>query len=92
MAIPGGFAGLIWDKGGIARDGVHAMAGVVDSGFRGEVTVNLINLSQDIYNIAPGQKVAQLLIQKIELPDIIEEEIINDTDRGSGCFGSTGMY
>jgi dUTP pyrophosphatase len=92
MAIPDGFAGLIWDKGGIARDGIHAMAGVVDTGFRGEVTVNLINLSQDIYNIAPGQKVAQLLIQKIELPDIIEEEIINDTDRGSGCFGSTGLY
>ncbi|MBU4347391.1 dUTP diphosphatase [Candidatus Parcubacteria bacterium] len=92
MAIPDGFAGLIWDKGGIARDGIHTMAGVVDAGFRGEVTVNLINLSQDIYNIAPGQKVAQLLIQKIELPDVVEEDIIDATDRGEGCFGSTGMY
>lgn len=92
MAIPDGFAGLIWDKGGIARDGIHTMAGVVDAGFRGEVTVNLINLSQDIYNIAPQQKVAQLLIQRVELPDIIEEEIIDATERGEGCFGSTGMY
>lgn len=92
MAIPDGFAGLIWDKGGIARDGIHTMAGVVDAGFRGEITVNLINLSQDIYHIAPGQKVAQMLIQKVELPDIVEEKIIDETERGEGCFSSTGMY
>lgn len=92
MAIPGGYAGLIWDKGGIAKDGIHTIAGVIDSGFRGEITVNLINLSHDIYNIAPGQKVAQMLIQKIELPEIIEAEINGKTDRGEGKFGSTGMF
>lgn len=92
MAIPDGCAGFIWDKGGIAKNGIHSMAGVVDAGFRGEITVNLINLSQDVYNIAPGQKIAQMIIQKIEFPEIIEEKIINETDRGEGCFGSTGLY
>lgn len=92
IAIPDGYAGLIWDKGGIAKNGVHSMAGVVDTGFRGELTVNLINLSQDIYNIAPGQKVAQIIIQKIELFEIVEEKIADETDRGEGCFGSTGLY
>lgn len=92
MTIPDGFVGLIWDKGGIAKNGIHSMAGVVDAGFRGELTVNLINLSQDIYNIAPGQKVAQIIIQKIELPEIIEEKINDETDRGKDCFGSTGLF
>lgn len=92
MAIPEGCAGLIWDKGGIAKNGIHAIAGVVDSGFRGEITVNLINLSHDIYNIAPGQKVAQMLIQKVEIPEIITGEVDNNTDRGEGRFGSSGLY
>jgi len=92
MTIPDGYVGLIWDKGGVARDGIHTIAGVVDAGFRGEVTVNLINLDYDIYNIAPGQKVAQMLIQKVEFPEIVEGEVDDQTDRGEGRFGSTGMF
>ena len=92
IAIPDSFVGLIWDKGGIARQGIHTMAGVIDSGFRGEVTVNLINLSHDIYHIAPGQKVAQLLIQKVEFPVIMEGEVNGQTGRNEGRFGSTGMF
>lgn len=92
IIIPEGLVGLIWDKSGIARQGVHTMAGVVDAGFRGELTVNLINLSHDIYNISPGQKIAQLLIQKVEIPEIIEGEVNHDTDRSEGCFGSSGIF
>lgn len=92
IAIPNGFAGLIWDKGGIAKTGIHSMAGVIDSGFRGEITVELINLSHDIFHIAPGQKIAQLLIQKTETPEIIEEHIADNTDRGNGRFGSSGLF
>lgn len=92
MAIPEGYVGLVWDKGGIAKSGIHTLAGVVDSGFRGEVTVELTNLSQDIYHIAPGQKIAQLIIQKVETPEIVEG-IINDiTDRAGGRFGSSGLF
>lgn len=92
LAIPAGYAGLVWDKGGVAKDGVHAIAGVVDAGFRGEVTVNLVNLGHDLYHIAPGQKIAQLLIQKIETPVIEERPINDDTHRGAGRFGSSGLF
>ncbi|MFH1255346.1 MAG: dUTP diphosphatase [bacterium] len=92
IAIPNGFAGLVWDKGGIAKTGIHSMAGVVDSGFMGEITVELINLSHDIFHIAPGQKIAQLLIQKIETPEIAEEPVADETDRKDGCFGSSGLF
>lgn len=92
LAIPEGYAGLIWDKSGLAKSGLHSLAGVIDAGFRGEVTVELVNLSQDIYHIAPGQKIAQLLIQKVESPEIVEG-IVNDiTDRNDGRFGSSGMF
>lgn len=92
IVIPKNFVALIWDKGGIAKQGIHTLAGVIDSGFRGEVTVNLINLSHDIYHIAPGQKVAQMLIQKVELPEIIESKIDDKTERNDSCFGSSGLY
>jgi len=92
IAIPKGYAGLIWDKGGLAKNGIHTMAGVIDAGYRGEVTVNLINLSQDIYHIAPGQKIAQLLIQKVEFPEIIEGKVEDETDRSINRFGSSGLF
>ena len=92
MAIPEGCAGLVWDKGGLAKSGIHAIAGVVDAGYRGEITVQLVNLSQDIYHIAPGQKIAQLLIQKVELLEIEEASITNNTDRKENRFGSSGLF
>ena len=92
MAIPTGYAGLIWDKSGVASSGLHCLAGVIDSGFRGEILVNIINLGQDIYNISPGQKVAQIVIQKIEHPKIIEIELDDNTERGQGGFGSSGLF
>ena len=92
LAIPDGFVGLIWDKSGVAKDGVHTLAGVIDAGYRGEIKVTLVNLSQDIYHIAPGQKIAQLIIQRIELPHISEELIDDITARGEGGFGSTGRF
>jgi len=92
MAIPAGYAGLIWDKSGIAKSGIHTTAGVIDSSYRGEIMVNMINLSEDIYNIAPGQKIAQILIQPA--PNLeIEEAKINDlTDRDDNGFGSSGIF
>lgn len=92
MAIPDGFVGLIWDKSGLASKGYKTMGGVIDSGYRGEIKIVFKNLSEDIYNIEPGQKIAQILIQKVELPEI-EEGLVNDeTDRQTGGFGSTGNF
>ena len=95
MEIPKGYSGLIWDKGGIANKSIHALAGVVDAGYRGEIIILLINLSNKTYKIKSWQKIAQILIQKIERPEIKEvlnDNKIQDSDRGNGKFGSTGLF
>lgn len=92
MAIPKGSAGLIWDKSGIAsRHGLKTMAGVIDSGYRGEVRILIHNLSSEPYTVKAGTKIAQMLIQPIEQKKIIEVERLDETERGKGGFGSTGV-
>ncbi|MBN2854175.1 dUTP diphosphatase [Patescibacteria group bacterium] len=92
MAIPDGFVGLIWDKSGLASEGITTMGGVIDSGYRGEIKVVVKNLSEDDFNIIPGQKIAQIIIQAIPLIEISEEEIKEDSSRGQGAFGSSGKF
>ncbi len=92
IAIPNAHVGLIWDKSGLAKEGIHTMAGVIDAGYRGEIIINIINLGDNIYNISPGQKVAQMLIQKTEFPIIMETNIEDKTDRGDKGFGSSGLF
>lgn len=92
MAIPAGYVGLIWDKSGVAfNGGIKTMGGVIDSSYRGEIKVILTNLSNKDYVINRGDKVAQMLIQKVEKADIEEVEVLDDTERGEGRFGSTGI-
>ncbi|MFH1275845.1 MAG: dUTP diphosphatase [Candidatus Woesearchaeota archaeon] len=93
MAIPLGYVGLIWDKSGIAnKHGIKTMAGVIDSGYRGEVKILLHNLSTESFLIEKGHKIAQMLIQPITQKEIVEvEELDLDTERGEGGFGSTGL-
>jgi len=92
MAIPKGFVGLIWDKSGIASGGgLKTMGGVIDSNYRGEIGVIMSNLSKKDYKINKGDKIAQMLIQKVECPIIEEVEELDDTTRGEKGFGSTGL-
>jgi len=92
MAIPTGYVGLIWDKSGIAaKGGIKTMGGVIDSNYRGEIGVILKNLSNNKYKINKGDKIAQMLIQKVASPEIEEVDDLEDTDRGEGGFGSTGI-
>jgi len=92
MAIPFGYVGLIWDKSGLALRGVHRLAGVVDAGYRGEVKVVLTNLGPEPFAVTKGMKIAQMLIQPVESPVILEVEELEPTTRGEGGFGSTGLY
>jgi dUTP pyrophosphatase len=93
MAIPHGYVGLIWDKSGIAtKHGIKTMAGVVDSGYRGEIRILVHNLSNQDYTIEKSTKVAQMLIQPVEQKEISEVTELNQTERGSGGFGSTGRH
>lgn len=92
IAIPNNYVGLIWDKSGLASQGFTTMGGVIDSSYRGEIKVIFKNLSEDIYNIQAGQKIAQLLIQKINTPIIKEAKINDNSARNTNGFGSTGLF
>ena len=96
FAIPDGYAGLIWDRSGLGSKGIHRHAGVVDSSYRGEVKVCLSNSlsghhsAENIYFISKGDRIAQILFQKVPHFDLVETEELDDTDRGSSGFGSSG--
>ncbi len=92
IAIPPGFVGLIWDKSGIATNlGLKTMAGVIDSGYRGEIKILIHNLSSQPYTVQVGTKIAQMLIQPVVQNEIVEVQDLDDTSRGEGGFGSTGI-
>ena len=91
LEIPLGHVGLIWDKSGLVHKfGLKTLGGVVDSGYRGEVMVGMINLSNEPYTFEKGHKVAQMILQKYEETDIMEVSELSESERGKGGFGSTG--
>lgn len=91
VEIPEGCVGLIWDKSSVSFNlGLKVMGGVIDSGFRGEVTMSLLNTSAKKVVLEKGQKVAQMIIQKYEDCDILEVAELSSTVRGEGREGSTG--
>jgi dUTP pyrophosphatase len=92
MAIPAGYVGLVWDKSGLSIKGIHRLAGVVDAGYRGEVRVVMVNLGREPFIVKAGMKIAQMLIQPVEAPTIVEADDLDDTSRGEGGFGSTGLF
>ena len=92
IKIPEGFVGLVWDKGGLAhKSSLTNIGGVYDSNYTGEYIIGLVNLGKENYQIKKGQKIAQLLVQKIETPEIEVVENMPATARGENRFGSTGL-
>ena len=91
IEIPTGYVGLCWDKSGLSMNsGIKVLAGVVDSSFRGELVLAVINLGGEDYTFKKGDKVMQMLIQPVESPEIVEANELSDTARGEKGFGSTG--
>ncbi len=91
IEIPEGHVGLIWDKSSISFNlGLKVMGGVIDAGYRGEIIMNLLNVSNKEVLMAKGYKIAQMIIQKFEHCDIVEVPELSDTVRGVGREGSTG--
>ena len=90
IAIPKEHVALIWDRSSMGVKGVHRHAGVIDSGYRGEVKVCLHNTTKESYHIERGDRIAQMLIQ--EAPTFIQHVVheLDSTNRGDGGFGSTG--
>ncbi len=94
VAIPAGFEGQVRPRSGLAsRHGVTVpnAPGTIDSDYRGEVKVALINHGPDPYTITQGQRIAQLVISPVVRANLIEVDELDGTARGAGGFGSTGV-
>jgi dUTP pyrophosphatase len=94
LEVPDGHAGLVLPRSGLARD--HGIAlvnspGLIDAGYRGEVRVLLLNTDPaETFRVEPGDRVAQLVIAPIALANPVEVEILGESTRGDGGFGSSG--
>ncbi len=93
VAIPPGHVGLIRDRSSMASRGIAVLAGVVDSGYRGEVKVLLWNLTKGRQLLRCGERIAQLLVVPVAMPALVQVEslmALGETERGPAGFGSTG--
>lgn len=93
MELPVGYVGLIYARSGLACKRGLAPAnkvGVIDSDYRGEFIVALHNHGIEVQTVAPGERIAQLVVTPVLRPCYVEAEELNDTQRGAGGFGSTG--
>jgi len=93
IQLPAGVYGRIAPRSGLAvKHGIQVGAGVIDSDYRGEVKIVLFNHDKhSAFIIKPGFRVAQLILERCECPDVVEvADFDNDTDRGTDGFGSTG--
>ena len=94
IAIPDGYAGFIQPRSGLAyKHGVTVLntPGLIDSGYRGELKVLLVNLDPTTdFEVKRGERIAQLVIQAYEQVNFVEVDALPDSERGEGGFGSTG--
>ena len=94
IALPVGFEAQVRPRSGLAaKKGITVLnsPGTVDADYRGEIGVILVNLSNDDFVINNGERIAQLIIAKHERVNWKEVEILSETERGAGGFGSTGV-
>ena len=93
FAIPAGYEVQIRPRSGLAmKHGITVLntPGTIDSDYRGEIRVSLINLSRDPFTIEPGERICQMVLARYEQVEWVEAEQLDDTDRGEGGFGHTG--
>ncbi|MEU3017621.1 dUTP diphosphatase [Nocardiopsis sp. NPDC007018] len=96
IALPDGYAAFVHPRSGLAaRHGVTVVnaPGTVDAGYRGEIRVTLLNTDTDTpVTIARGDRIAQMVIQRVERAEFVETDTLPDSVRGAGGFGSTGGH
>ena len=94
LALPPGYAGFVQPRSGLAlRHGVTCLntPGLIDAGYRDEVAVLLVNTDPEVpYRVQRGDRIAQLVIQRVETADFVEVDSLGESERGLGGFGSTG--
>lgn len=92
VAIPVGYVGFIKSRSSMNMKHSIQSEGVIDSGYTGSIHVKLFNHGTQAVEIKKGQKIAQLVILPILTPELVEVDRLEDTERGSGGFGSTGKF
>lgn len=91
IALPSGCYGRIAPRSGLAaKHFIDVGAGVIDEDYRGNVGVVLFNFGKEPFKVNKGDRIAQLICERIYYPDLEEMQVLDDTERGSGGFGSTG--
>ncbi|HOF43982.1 MAG TPA: dUTP diphosphatase [Candidatus Pacearchaeota archaeon] len=92
IEVPEGYVGIVRDRAGIVQKmNVHTVAGTFDSGFRGEVSIMLVNMNDKTIEIEKGMRIAQIILVPIVKAKITEVKKLSSTERGDKGFGSTGM-
>jgi dUTP pyrophosphatase len=94
IAIPYGYVGLVHPRSGLAlKSGITVLnaPGTIDSGYRGEVGVILYNTTDSYFEVQAGDRIAQLVVQKVETVEFNAVDALTESDRGEGGFGSTGV-
>jgi dUTP pyrophosphatase len=93
LALPAGYAGFVQPRSGLAfKHGIMVVnsPGLIDAGYRGEVRVSLYNSGSESFLVKVGERIAQLVVQRVEEPAFVESPLSVDTVRGQGGFGSSG--
>ena len=94
MQIPAGYEGQVRPRSGLAaKHGVTVLntPGTIDADYRGEIKVILVNLSDKAFTVEPGERIAQMVFARCEQAQLVEVESLDETQRGAGGFGSTGL-
>lgn len=94
ISLPEGYEAQVRPRSGLAiKHGITCLntPGTIDADYRGNIGVELVNLSHDDFTVQPGERIAQMIIKKVEHAEFIEVEVLDDTERGEGGYGHTGM-
>ena len=94
IALPEGYEAQVRPRSGLAlKHGVTVLntPGTIDADYRGEIGVVLVNLSQDPFTVHPGERVAQVVVARYEQADLVSVDVLDETERGEGGYGHTGV-
>lgn len=94
IALPEGFEAQVRPRSGLAlKNGITVLnsPGTIDSDYRGEIKVILVNLGQEPFEISFGMRIAQIVVAPVSAPELVLVETLSETERSSGGFGSTGI-
>lgn len=92
IALPAGTYGRVAPRSGLAaKHSIHTGAGVIDADYRGPLKVILFNLGDAAFEVAQGDRIAQLILEEVRMAPALEVDDLDDTVRGEGGFGSTGV-